>query len=668
MTKKRKIIFLTIILCLMILLVGCNDKPTLQFEQDEVSVEVGDVFNLTPIINGIEGEELIKYEFDKEGIIEYQSNNTFKAIKEGKVSIYASLKEYEKAKVTISITVKTPEIEKYTVRFIGYNNTLLSEQVVEKGSSADEPTIPNVDGYNFVSWDKDFSNIQSDLEVKALYEKIKKYTVTFLGFDNTLLYEEEVEEGLTVEAPTVPNIDGYNFIGWDQDFSCITTDLIVTAIYEKIILVEEIEIQSDFNVFILEIGETIKLDWKVLPAQAAMQELNIYSNNSKVATISEDGTITGIKQGSTTIVYEAKDGSGIKTEIEIKVVIEEKPDYQKPEFICENKNIRLNWNTPFDPLDGITAVDNIDGDLTKRIKVTHEVDNRTYGKYEVKYEVSDRAGNVSLYTRYVEVVWDYAVEFIGHAGCYYGVMNSEEAILYAITVLKYQCVEVDLKSTKDGVFVLSHDDTFGDYTIASTNWSVLKDVEVSKTRASGYPFKNGEAPGDGKYTAKLCTLERFLDICKQYGVKAVIELKGSPGISNSDQSKMPALMKAIEDQDMRDGVIFLASAYNCLIWTRENGYSDIPCQYLVSTLENEAYLKRCIDYDLDISTNTTYGGANGDDWIARYKEAGIKISTYTYTQYVDYKEVQKWIDKGVDYVTCDWHSMDKLELPIKEER
>ena len=46
---------------------------------------------------------------------------------------------------------------------------------------------------------------------------------------------------------------------------------------------------------------------------------------------------------------------------------------------------------------------------------------------------------------------------------------TEEAILNGITKLKYQCIEIDIKQTKDGVFVLCHDDNFGDYTLASTN-------------------------------------------------------------------------------------------------------------------------------------------------------------------------------------------------------
>lgn len=311
----------------------------------------------------------------------------------------------------------------------------------------------------------------------------------------------------------------------------------------------------------------------------------------------------------------------------------------------------------------LNATDNIDGDISDKIVVEEGFDNKKYGIQDITYSVTDSSGNKTTFTRKVNVVWDYSVKFIGHAGSYYGVENTEEAILYAAKVLQYQLIEVDLKQTKDGVFVLCHDDNFGDYIIADTNYDVLKDVEVTKSRNSGYPSQNGSVK-NSPYTSKICTLERFLEICKEYGVIALIELKGSKGITNSDQSRMQALMDEIERLEARSHVALLASAYNCLIWTRNNGYEDIPCQYLVGSCESEEVFNRCVQYNLDISFNTTYGDySNSDEWIKRYKDAGLEISTYTYTQYSNYDVVQKWINKGVDYVTCDWHLMEKFNLP-----
>ena len=668
--KKILVLFT---LCLLLIVVGCDSSktPHLGFSSLELVVNVGEEFTLEPIIRENDGKKEVIYTFDTEGIIENLQGNTFKTLSEGSVKITAKLKNDETVTCEVNVTVISEEVDKYVVKFLDKDGNILKTEEVVKGQNAIAPTAPSVDGYTFKGWNKAFDNVTSNLEVKALYEEntLEKYTVTFIDKDGSLLKTEEVAKGQSATAPTAPSVEGYTFKGWDKAFDNVTSDLEVKALYEKEVTVTatEIELKNEFSVFKVIVGDTIKLEWKVLPADAS-QVLDIYSEDNSVAVASDDGVISIVGEGNTYIVLETTDGSKVSRKVEIYAVLSLEDDEEAPEFVLASGStdkIRLNWNTSFNPLADVSAKDNVDGDLTSEIEVIHNVDNRTYGTYDVTYKVSDKAGNVTEMKRTVEVVWDYAVEFIGHAGSYYGAMNSEEAILYAITKLKYTCVEIDLKSTKDGVFVLSHDDTFGGISIASTNWADLKDVVISSSRTAGYPFQNGEAPGNGKYTAKLCTLDRFLEICKQYGTKAVIELKGSPGITNNDQSKMPALMTAIKNKGMIDQVIFLASAYNCLIWTRNNGYGDIPCQYLVSSIENETYLKRCIDYKLDISTNTTYGGSNSDEWIARYKEAGIKISTYTYTQYVDYPEVQKWIDKGVDFVTCDWHSMDKLKLPVK---
>lgn len=422
------------------------------------------------------------------------------------------------------------------------------------------------------------------------------------------------------------------------------------------VFVEEVPGITITGPIVVEVGEEIILVAELVGIE---EDILWISNNKQIATV-KDGVVKGVSKGVVTIIATAGDFSET-----IDIMVTHLVDTEEPMFVFDqgiNKDFKLNWNKPFNPLVGVKAIDDFDGDITDKIEVVGTINNQNYGVQSVELVVEDRAGNISRITREIEVVWNYDVTFIGHAGSYYGLMNSEEAILYAVQVLKYQAVEIDVKQSSDGVFILSHDDTFGGYTLASTPWSVLKDVQVTQGRNAGFPSQNGSVTGS-PYTTKLCTLERYLEICKEYNVKAVIELKSSPGITNSDQSRMQALMDVIEEADMLDDIIFLGSQYNCLIWTRNNGYEDVVCQYLVNSIESETFLQRCIDYNFHISTNVTSSYSNSDEWIARYKEKDIKVAVYTFTQYVDYPEVQKWIDKGVDYVTVDWQLMNKLNLP-----
>ena len=52
---------------------------------------------------------------------------------------------------------------------------------------------------------------------------------------------------------------------------------------------------------------------------------------------------------------------------------------------------------------GAVATDNVDGDITKKIKITGKVDTKKEGEYVIKYTVSDKAGNKATAERKVIV-------------------------------------------------------------------------------------------------------------------------------------------------------------------------------------------------------------------------------------------------------------------------
>ena len=68
----------------------------------------------------------------------------------------------------------------------------------------------------------------------------QKFTVTFKNYDGKVLKYDNVLKGQSATPPTPPKRNGYIFDKWDKDFSNITKDLIVTAIY-----IEEIPASID---------------------------------------------------------------------------------------------------------------------------------------------------------------------------------------------------------------------------------------------------------------------------------------------------------------------------------------------------------------------------------------------------------------------------------------
>ena len=61
------------------------------------------------------------------------------------------------------------------------------------------------------------------------------FKVTFVDFDGKVLKEQEVKKNSSVEAPSDPTREGYEFIGWSTTFNNITSDLVVVAQYKLII-------------------------------------------------------------------------------------------------------------------------------------------------------------------------------------------------------------------------------------------------------------------------------------------------------------------------------------------------------------------------------------------------------------------------------------------------
>ena len=59
----------------------------------------------------------------------------------------------------------------YTVRFLDWNNSVISTQTVPRGGSATAPPNPTRDGYTFTGWDKSFTNITANTDIHAQYTK-----------------------------------------------------------------------------------------------------------------------------------------------------------------------------------------------------------------------------------------------------------------------------------------------------------------------------------------------------------------------------------------------------------------------------------------------------------------------------------------------------------------
>ncbi|MBP5570607.1 MAG: M6 family metalloprotease domain-containing protein [Prevotella sp.] len=123
----------------------------------------------------------------------------------------------------------------YTVTFVDFSGAPIKTQDVEEGTDATAPEPPVLEGYTFVDWDKDFTMVTKDLTVMAIYSQDEvTYTVTFLDADGNEIYVEEVNDGEQAYGLYPPKRTGYRFTGWDKDVTCVHSDMTVRAQYEEL--------------------------------------------------------------------------------------------------------------------------------------------------------------------------------------------------------------------------------------------------------------------------------------------------------------------------------------------------------------------------------------------------------------------------------------------------
>lgn len=125
-------------------------------------------------------------------------------------------------------------INKYTVTFMD-GEKVLETQTVEYEAAATAPDTARLsppEGMHFAEWDKDFSKVTEDIEVSAVYE-LNEYTVIFKNGE-TILKTEMVKHGDSATPPNnPPDTPTAKFVGWDKSFDNVTSDLIVNAKLEK---------------------------------------------------------------------------------------------------------------------------------------------------------------------------------------------------------------------------------------------------------------------------------------------------------------------------------------------------------------------------------------------------------------------------------------------------
>ncbi len=119
----------------------------------------------------------------------------------------------------------------YTVRFDPNGGTIVSGSVTQNVKPGSDATPPEAsrDGWIFKGWAGEYSNVDEDCTVKAIWAE--EVSVTFDPGEGTITSGDAtqvIESGTTPEAPGAER-EGYTFDGWEPKVGVVTEDTLYTA-------------------------------------------------------------------------------------------------------------------------------------------------------------------------------------------------------------------------------------------------------------------------------------------------------------------------------------------------------------------------------------------------------------------------------------------------------
>ena len=221
---------------------------------DSISLKVNEV------LTGDSISEFSLFSSD-ESIVKIEENK-LNAINPGKTIVKVSC-VYEGITLNSEIEVTVLELIKtFEVKFMDKDGNVLKTEIVNEGASTTAPDAPEVNGFVFVGWDKEFNNVTQNLEVYPIYEKINKESKIKTNIPETL-YVNQLIDVLVYDLNDNPITD-YEFNIENEDILFFDDGLLepFDVGVSEITIIATIDGNVEEYTFTLEIleGYTLSID------------------------------------------------------------------------------------------------------------------------------------------------------------------------------------------------------------------------------------------------------------------------------------------------------------------------------------------------------------------------------------------------------------------------
>lgn len=226
------------------------------------------------------------------------------------------------------------------------------------------------------------------------------------------------------------------------------------------------------------------------------------------------------------------------------------------------------------------------------------------------------------------------IKIIAHRGVSGLVRENTCAAFAAAGIRSYYGIETDVRVTKDGKYVLFHDDDLKRLFGIEKRACECTFDELRALRFSGADEKTQ------REDLMIPTLSEYLSICKTYDKQAILELK-----TPLTQAQTCEIIGIVERQDCLERTTFISFARDVLLWIRQ-AYPTVQAQYLSAAVTEEDVqflLDHALDADFVWKRLTC-------ELVDRIHAAGRAVNCWTVD---DLPTAESLIDMGVDFITTN---------------
>lgn len=221
---------------------------------------------------------------------------------------------------------------------------------------------------------------------------------------------------------------------------------------------------------------------------------------------------------------------------------------------------------------------------------------------------------------------------IAHRGLSGIETENTECAFVAAGNRSYYGIETDVHMTKDGKYVVHHDENL--QRVFGVN-AIIKDMTFDEIRK----IQQTEN-GDKAAYSVVPTLKEYLDTCKKYEMKSVLELK-----IEYDEKHLKEIIAEVEKAGQTDDIIYI-SFYASDIEKMRNLLPTARLQFLCGEI-NDQTIDFCVKNGADIDV---YYPALTKETVAKLKSAGVKINCWTVN---DKAAAENLVSLDVDYITTN---------------